>query len=62
MFVATFARKVNLEIPKFFNRFIALPKLASGQLPFLGLSASAVWCAAFSAADFAWSNSFMTIS
>ena len=38
MFVATFAYKVNFEIPKFFNVFIALSELVSGQLLFLGLT------------------------
>ena len=40
LFVATFTHRVNFEMPKFFNIFIDLTKLVSGQLRFLGLSLS----------------------
>jgi hypothetical protein len=36
LFVATFTHRMNLEILKLFNNFMALPKLGSGQLPLLG--------------------------
>ena len=41
LFVATFTRTVYFEIPKFFNVFIALSELVSGQLLFLSLER---WC------------------
>jgi hypothetical protein len=34
--VATFTHRVNLEMLKFFNKFMTFSKLGSGQLPFLG--------------------------